>query len=106
MMNIRWGVLALLLLLSLGACRKNDIRTVVLRTPGMKNAACAKLVQDALARLPGIVSARPDVAAREVTVTYNSMVVARKNLEFAVAAAGFDADDTKASSNAVAVSPP
>jgi len=105
-MKILAGIMVVLVLLGLGACRKNDIRTVVIRTPEMKNAACAKIVQDALARQPGIVSVRPDFQTRELTVTYNSMVVARKNLEFTVAGAGFDADDTLAVSNAVANLPP
>lgn len=100
------GILAVLILLGLGACRKQDLRTVVIKTPGMKNPACAKLIQDAFLRQPGIVTVRPDFQKRELTITYNSMVVALKNLEFAVASAGFDANDIKAFSNAVAALPP
>ncbi len=104
-MKIFMGILGLMILLGLGACRKNDIRTVQIKTPGMTNAACAKVVQDAFAHQPGINSVRPDFQTHELTVTYNSMVVARKNLEFIVAGAGFDADDTPAFSNAVAKLP-
>ncbi len=99
-------VAGLLLLATLGACRRTDIRTVVLRTPGVTNAACAKIVQDTLARHRGVIGVRPDFQQGRVTVTYNSMILARKNLEFAVAGAGFDADNTLASSNAVAALPP
>jgi hypothetical protein len=117
-MKILAGILAVLLLLGLGACRKTDIRTVVIQVPGMKNAACAKIVQDAFLRQPtgAILSIRPDTQKRELTVTYNSMVVAHKNLEATIASAGFDAftviapgvvnDGTTAHSNAVAALPP
>jgi copper chaperone CopZ len=99
------SILFIFVLLGLGACRRQDVRTVIIKTPGMKNQACAKLVQDSFVRQPGIVSVRPDFQNNEVVVTYNSMVVAIKNLEFAVAGAGFDANGIKASSNAVAALP-
>ncbi len=105
-MKLFSAILAAALLIGLGGCRKQDVRTVVIKTPEMKNAACAKLIQDAFIRQPGIVSIRPDFERRELTVTYNSMVVARKNLEFTVAGAGFDANEVKAFSNAVAALPP
>lgn len=90
----------------LSSCRKQDIRSVVINVPGMKNAACAKVIQDAFMRQPGIVSVRPDFQKREVAITYNSMVIAIKNLEFTIAGAGFDANDTEADTNAVAALPP
>lgn len=100
------GMLTFLLVLSLVACRKQDIRTVTIQVPGLKNAACAKLIQDAFMRQPGIVSVRPDFEKKQVIVSYNSMVIALKNLEYVIAGAGFDADDTKAAANAVAALPP
>ncbi|MBU4200726.1 MAG: heavy-metal-associated domain-containing protein [Verrucomicrobia bacterium] len=100
------GILAVLILLGLSACRKQDIRTVVIKVPGMKNPACTKLIQDAFLRQPGIQSIRPDFQNRELTITYNSMVVALKNLEFTIAGVGFDANNIKAFTNAVAGLPP
>ena len=99
-------VLLLLALLLLSSCRQQDVREVVIKTPGLKNQACAKLIQDAFMRQPGIVSIRPDFQKRELVVTYNSMVIALKNIEFTVAGAGFDANDTPAPTNAVAALPP
>jgi len=100
------GIMVVLIVLGLGACRKQDIRTVVIQVPGMKNPACTKIIQDAFLKQPGIQSIRPDFQKRELTITYNSMVVALKNLEFTVAGAGFDANDTQAFTNAVAALPP
>jgi hypothetical protein len=102
------GILAFIMLavILLSSCRKQDIREVIIQTPGIKNQACAKIVQDAFMRQPGVISIRPDFQKREITVKYNSMVIARKNIEFTVAAAGFDANDTRAPTNAVAALPP
>jgi len=102
------GALALVILTGflLSSCRQQDVREVVIKTPGLKNQACAKIIQDAFMRQPGIVSIRPDVQKHEIAVTYNSMVIALKNIEFTIAAAGFDANDTQAQTNAVAALPP
>jgi hypothetical protein len=88
------------------SCREVDIRKVVVKAPGLKNPACAKVIQDAFMKQPGIVSIQPDFQKRELTVTYNSMVIAIKNIEFTIAEAGFDANGEKARTNAVAVLPP
>lgn len=102
------GVLALVILACLlaGSCRLQDVREVVIKAPGLKNQACAKIIQDAFMRQPGIVSVRPDFQKREIIVKYNSMVIALKNIEFTIAAAGFEANDTQAQTNAVAALPP
>ena len=105
-MKILAGIMAVLVLLGLGACRKQDLRTVVIKVPGMNNSACTKIIQDAFLHQPGIQSIRPDFQQRQLVITYNSMVLALKNLEFAIAKAGFDANDIKAFTNAVAALPP
>jgi len=87
------------------SCRQQDIRKVVIKVPGLKNQVCAKIIQDAFMRQPGIVSTSPDYQKHELTVTYNSMVIAVKNLEYTIAAAGFDANDTPAYTNAAAALP-
>jgi len=88
------------------SCRQQDVREVVIKTPGLKNQACAKIIQDAFMRQPGIVSVRPDLQKREIIVKYNSMVIALKNIEFTIAGVGFNANDTEAQTNAVAALPP
>ncbi len=90
--------------------KKEDIHTVVIRVPGLKNPECSKIIQDAFLSHPamkGVVAAvRPDFQTHEVTISYNSMILAKMNLETTIASLGFDANDTKAPSNAVAALPP
>ncbi len=88
------------------SCRKCDIRTVVVDVPGLKNAACAKIIQDAFMRQPGIQSVQPDFQQHKLTVTYDSMIIALKNIEFVIAGAGFDANDTPALPEAIEKLPP
>ncbi len=104
-MRVLLGILVAALLLSLNACRKQDIRVAVIKTPGLKNAACAKIIQDAFLQQPGIKSISPDFEKRELVITYNSMLLARKNLEYSIAQAGFSANDILAFSNAAALPP-
>jgi len=96
----------MLAFLLLSSCRQQDMREVVIKTPGLKNQTCAKIIQDAFMRQPGVVSIRPDFQKREIVVKYNSMVIALKNIEFTIAGAGFDANDTQAQTNVVAALPP
>ncbi|OQW94818.1 MAG: hypothetical protein BWK77_08485 [Verrucomicrobia bacterium A1] len=76
-----------------------DRHTLVLSVPGMKTARDANVVLDAIAYAriggddPRIVV---DPALRSVRVTYNALVVARKNFEHAVACAGYDANEVPA----------
>ncbi len=72
----------------------------------MKNQACATIIGNALHKQPGVVSVRPDFQTHQVTVTFNSMVIAKMNIEFIIADAGFDANDTEASPTAIAKLPP
>jgi len=106
---MKTGRLSLLFLITVflcASCRQQDVREVVVRTPGLKNQACAKIIQGAFMRQPGVVSIRPDFQKRELVVKYNSMVIALKNIEITIAGAGFDANDTKTDANAVAALPP
>ena len=105
--DLMWKMLLplMLLIVCLAGCRKQDMRTVVVAVPALKNPACAQVVQDAFIRQPGIKAIRPDFQQRTLTVTYDSMVIARKNIEFTIAGAGFDANDIRAPTNAVAALP-
>ncbi|MBI2440618.1 MAG: heavy-metal-associated domain-containing protein [Lentisphaerae bacterium] len=94
-----------LLIISLIGCRQHDIREATIAVPGLKDPACAQIIQEAFMRQPGIKTIRPDFQARTLTVVYDSMVIARKNIEYTIAGAGFDANDIPASSNAVAAKP-
>lgn len=75
------------------SCRQADWRVISIRVDGMKNQECADRVVASVQRLPGIDAKemRYDISGRKLTVRYDSMQVAIKNLEFAVAEAGFTA---------------
>ncbi len=105
---MRKYLLLLMMMVCAGAvsCRKHDVRMVVVAVPGLKSPECAKFIQEAFMKQPGIRSVQPDFQQRTLTVTYDSMVIAIKNIEFVIAEAGFDANDEKARPEGVAKLPP
>lgn len=93
---------------ALASCRRADVRTFTISVPGMKNAACANLIGNTLTREQSI---RPediqiDMGARQVIVKYDSLQRAQKNLVFAIAKAGFEANGVPANPEAVKALPP
>ena len=94
-------------------CTKNELyqeamRTVVVRLPQVVNDACEKRVLEAIQPLKGIdrQSMVFDRAARTLTLRYDSMILANKNIEHVIIAAGFDANELKADPAARAALPP
>ncbi len=104
-------------LLLLGGCRLSDVRTTTVNAPGVRCGQCAEIVHRALWALvddpPATLRPVPeesaatlrsesdtgtlrriefDLATGAIVVTYDSMRMALKNLEFAVASAGFDVE--------------
>lgn len=90
------------------SCRKHDFRTMAIDVPGMRNARCAQLVQQRLQQVPGVLANKIaiDLENRIVTVTYDSLQLSLKNIEFAIAEAGFDANDVPATPAARDALPP
>ncbi len=86
-------------------CFRQDVRTLVVNVPQMKSAECSKIIQGALSRIEGIVSAEPDLQKRTMSVTYNSTKLSIKNVEFLIAGVGFDANDEKGKPEAKAALP-
>lgn len=95
-MHIRLGIALVLLVGLLGSCRQQDIRTVTIRIPGAKQESCRAIVKAALTKLDGVQADSITFEVGAVTVTYDSMKLARKNIEYGIAAAGFDANDIPA----------
>ncbi len=85
-------------------CRRSDPRQAMIDVPAMRGPACAKIVREALHRVHGIDrnNIEVDMERRRVLVPYDSMIVALKNLEHAIADAGFDANDIPANPDAQA----
>ena len=105
--SILFGVL--LLALSGSSCRQHDYRTLVINVPEMRNQACVREISKALARSPGLTrrnSVKFDIPKRQITVTYDSLLTANKNLEFLVVKAGFEANGIPADKKAAAALPP
>jgi copper chaperone CopZ len=99
-------MMVLMVALGVVACRQVDIRTKTIKVAQMKSESCEKIVVAALAKTDGILAEQITVAQGQVTVTYDSMKVGLKNLEFTIAAAGFDAGETPADAKARAALPP
>ena len=99
------AVIAMVSLIGTG-CRQHDYRTLEIDVPGMKNAQCEQLIRRALAR-NGIVQEKVevDLAGRRVTVVYDSLFMANKNIEFFIAKLGFAANGIPADTAAAAKLP-
>lgn len=89
----------LILLLSvvcalLTGCRVSDVREFDVKVPAMASEEDAQRVRAALAPLNGIDKEKAvfDVANRIVKLRYDSMLIAHKNIEIAIAEAGYDAN--------------
>ena len=97
-------VIALLVcsVLAVAGCRVSDVREMTVNVPGMVEASDVEKVRAALAPLGGIKEETVyDAKTRTVTVRYDSMVIAHKNIEIAIAEAGYDANNIPAIKKAV-----
>ena len=100
--GMRMRIVAIVLLLAGGvclcSCRRVDMRTARIYVPAMKNRASAEWVVNAVARIPGVQRDKLQVnmETRDVIVPYDSINLSLKNIEFAIAGVGFDADDVPA----------
>jgi hypothetical protein len=99
--------LGLLFVNLLTACFRQDIITVEISIPQMGSPECRQLVLQALGRLEqdAILEADLNTQSRVATIRYNSTRLALKNIEHAITAAGFDANEEKAPPEARAALP-
>jgi len=74
----------------------------------MRNKACMTVVQQALSKVNGIdrKTVWIDLSSRTVTVTYDSLKLSLKNIEFAIAEIGFQANEVPAKPEAAKALPP
>lgn len=87
---------AVALALAGASCRRTDVRTAVIRVPQMRTQAGVERVTEAIKQARYAVqvdSIKVDLESRTVTLKYDSMDLAIKNIEFLVAEAGFDANE-------------
>ncbi|MGN0846683.1 MAG: hypothetical protein ACI4RA_04780 [Kiritimatiellia bacterium] len=83
----------LVLVLALAGCRRTDVRTFTIDVPKATEADVPALVAS-LAPYGGVEKASIafDAAAHKLTLKYDSMQIAKKNIEMAIAKAGFTAN--------------
>jgi len=81
-------------MLTLCGCRIQDERELVVKVPQMQTEQDVVKVRNALMQLRGLdlEAASFDLTTQTVTVRFDSMVVAFKNIEIAIAEAGYDAN--------------
>ncbi|MDR2849877.1 MAG: heavy-metal-associated domain-containing protein [Verrucomicrobiota bacterium] len=101
---IVWCVFCVLFM---AGCRVSDVREMTVKVPGLGAEADVRNVRAALATLGGIDHAKTvcDVTNHLVIVQYDSMVIAHKNIEIAIAEAGYDANAIRAIKKAQALGP-
>lgn len=94
----RFVLILLSLCLCLTGCRQRDEREMTVKLPGVSTDADRAAVRGALRPFGGVVhdSLVFDEAAHTLRLRYDSMQVAHKNIEIAIAEAGFDANEIKA----------
>ncbi|MDD2601317.1 MAG: heavy-metal-associated domain-containing protein [Kiritimatiellae bacterium] len=92
------AVILILAVMTLCGCRIQDQRELVVKVPQMKTEDDAAKVRTSLLPLRGVdlEHARFDLAAQTVTLSFDSMVIAHKNIEIAIAEAGYDANEVAA----------
>ena len=85
-----------LALLALAGCRQKDVREFDVDVPAL-TAANEDAVRRAISGCTGVIadSLKFDLANHRVTVRYDSMQTAKKNIEFAVAKVGLEANGVK-----------
>ena len=94
------GVLAC----SMAACFRPRERTHIVSVPALKPANEA-IVLGSLSNLDGFISCKADQSSHRVSVTYVPEKLGMRNIEFAIAGVGFDANATPASADARAKLP-
>lgn len=83
-----------------GGCRVSDVRELTVNVPGLSTEADQEKIRKALAPLNGVNKDQAvfDLKGHTVKIAYDSMVVATKNIEIAIAEAGYDANEITAAS--------
>ena len=80
--------------LVVAGCRVSDVRDMSINLPGLQSDEDKAKITQAIAALPGIVqeSLQFDKEKKILTLRYDSMQIAHKNIEIAIAEAGYDAN--------------
>ncbi len=88
-------------------CRKQDIRIARIHVPQMSGQVCVDRAVSVVRRVPGVQTdmITVDRERRDITAPYDSIRLSLKNIEYALAKAGFQANDIPADEKARAALP-
>jgi copper chaperone CopZ len=89
------------------SCRKQDIRIARIHVPQMGSQTCVDRAVTLVRRIPGVQADRVmvDRERRDIAAPYDSLKLSLKNIEYALAKAGFQANDIPADEKARAALP-
>ncbi len=95
----------------LAGCRVSDVKEATITAPDVRNEACLKIVSQAIAAIhipsrpnpPEVVSVNFNTG--EIVIRYDSMQIGTKNIEYAIAQAGFAAGPFPANEEAASKLP-
>lgn len=74
---------------------REDIREVEFRVPAVSSPQCRAALNEVFKDMRLITQVRIDEAGEILAITYNSRLTAAKNLEYQIAAAGFDINESE-----------
>ena len=105
-MKCHWIMVLLVVVLGAG-CRKQDIRTARIHVPQMGSQLCVDRAVGVVRRVPGVMGDQVVVnrERRDIAVPYDSLKLSLKNIEYALAKAGFQANNIPADEKARAALP-
>lgn len=86
------------LLLAAGCGKKEEpaaLETAVVKANSMVCGSCAKTVREAVAKVDGVRDVNVDIKTKTVEVKFLPAVTNLGNIETAITAAGYDANDRK-----------
>lgn len=81
--------------LFLGGCRVKDVREMTISLPGVQSEADLQKIRASLGSMVGVdqTSLRFDLAKKVLSLKYDSMIIAHKNIEITIAEAGYQANE-------------
>lgn len=87
------AVLSIAAVLAFAGCRRTDVRDFEVAIPALSSEA-EPAIRQSLAKFGGIdkPSIRLDQKSKRLTLRYDSMQLAKKNIEMAIAKVGFEAN--------------
>ena len=104
-MKIIYTFFLVVAMFAVAGCFRNDRRTIDFSVPTLATQECLSYLSGRLRANEGVEDVRADFETGTVTVTFNGLKLALKNIEIIIAEAGFDVNERPASEAAKAAMP-